>query len=322
VAAAVRTMAASQSRDFHVRGHVGRPRPLGWDVYESMWWPSDGRAPLGLVPMTPANSSRRRRAHAMAHDGPRLRFVDPRLYEGVRTTTRRRRTPRLLFTAGACPSTRGQTVAPGNVSARPPSGHQPVRTLRRLGHRPPSCCTHAVRRSSRRGDLVSAWDVLHDRFGEKAPPSTLLGVRARYPSNSSRSRLSPSLPAGLKYQASGHEQRRAEASSVSGMTTTTDPGWFGVRCVFRTSDRRPTRSASLVAGELPRHAIEQAEAEASPTAGWSRASTCASPRRTGSAPSSRRVARRSSRSCVRATSTPTTTRQLLRHRPRAQRMSE
>jgi len=113
--------------------------------------------------------------------GPRLRFVDPTgLYEGVPYHYAAAVGPHvLLFTAGACPlDDEGQTVAPGNVSAQAAQAVTNLFATLAAAGSSPSLVLHTTLyvASSRRGDLVSAWDVLHDRFGEKAPPSTLLGV--------------------------------------------------------------------------------------------------------------------------------------------------
>jgi len=179
----VRTMAAKSIPGFSTFEDTWADRaPLGWDVYDI---DVVAKATVALLsdwfPMTPANSSTSTAVPTpWLMTGPRLRFVDPTgLYEGVPYHYAAAVGPHeLLFTAGACPSTtrarrwRGQCQRPGR-----PSGHQPVRHPGG-GWVIASLVLHTTLyvASSRRGDLVSAWDVLHDRFGEKAPPSTLLGV--------------------------------------------------------------------------------------------------------------------------------------------------
>jgi enamine deaminase RidA (YjgF/YER057c/UK114 family) len=61
---------------------------------------------------------------------------------------------RLVFTAGACPlDDDGAVVAPGDVAK-----------------------TTVYVASSSRDDLVAAWGVVRDAFGDHDVPSTLLGV--------------------------------------------------------------------------------------------------------------------------------------------------
>jgi enamine deaminase RidA (YjgF/YER057c/UK114 family) len=86
---------------------------------------------------------------------------------------------RLIFLAGACPlDARGDTVAPGDYAAQAAQCVENLRvSLQDAGatlHDVVS--TRVLVASSRRGDLVTAWEVVRDAFGPHDPPSTLLGV--------------------------------------------------------------------------------------------------------------------------------------------------
>ena len=86
---------------------------------------------------------------------------------------------RLVFTAGACPlDESGGTVAPGDVPAQ---ARQCVAnlvtalaaagaTLEDVAY------TRVLVATTAREDLVAAWTVVHDAFGEHDVPSTLHGV--------------------------------------------------------------------------------------------------------------------------------------------------
>jgi len=85
----------------------------------------------------------------------------------------------LVFTAGACPlDTAGETVAPGDVAAQTAQVmdnlevalHAAGAELRDVAK------TTVYVASDRREDLLTAWSVVHDRFGDHDVPSTLLGV--------------------------------------------------------------------------------------------------------------------------------------------------
>ncbi|MFI7428329.1 RidA family protein [Micromonospora sp. NPDC049836] len=86
---------------------------------------------------------------------------------------------RLVFTAGACPlDADGRTVAPGDPAgqARQVMANLAV-ALAAAGAR----LTDVVRTtvyvaSGDRADLVAAWEVVRDAFGDHDVPSTLLGV--------------------------------------------------------------------------------------------------------------------------------------------------
>jgi len=183
--------------------------------------------------------------------------IPPASTRACRTLRGGRRTPRTAVHGRRVPlDDEGQTVAPGNVSARPPKRSPTCSPpWRRLGHRPPSCCTprctsrpHAGATSSAHGTCST---TASGRRHRRAPSSAWRASATRATRRDPGCR--PHCPAGLKYQASGHEQRRGGRSSVSGHERRRrDPGWFGVRCVFRTSDRRPTRSASPCGRRAPR----------------------------------------------------------------------
>jgi len=87
----------------------------------------------------------------------------------------------MIFTAGACPlDKQGQVVAPGDVAGqmRQAVGNLLV-TLEESGARLSDVLKTTVYvSSSRREDLVTAWNVVADAFGDHDAPSTLLGVAA------------------------------------------------------------------------------------------------------------------------------------------------
>ncbi|MGW8483445.1 RidA family protein [Microbacterium sp. NPDC055903] len=86
---------------------------------------------------------------------------------------------RLVFLAGACPlDDEGIVVAPGDYAAQ---ALRCVATLRMAldaaGARLTDVIsTRVLVASSKRDDLVAAWDVIADAFGTHDVPSTLLGV--------------------------------------------------------------------------------------------------------------------------------------------------
>lgn len=86
---------------------------------------------------------------------------------------------RLVFLAGSCPiDASGATVAPGDHAAQ---AAQCVANLRQAladaGARMRDVVsTRVLVASSRQADLVRAWEVVRDAFGEHDVPSTLLGV--------------------------------------------------------------------------------------------------------------------------------------------------
>ena len=85
----------------------------------------------------------------------------------------------LVFTAGACPlDDAGAVVAPGDIPAQ---AHRVMENLvvalRACGAELTDVAKSTVYvASSRRDDLVAAWDVVRAAFGEHDAPSTLLGV--------------------------------------------------------------------------------------------------------------------------------------------------
>jgi enamine deaminase RidA (YjgF/YER057c/UK114 family) len=86
---------------------------------------------------------------------------------------------RLVFTAGACPlDSEGRTVAPGDISAQAEQVMANLRiALRAAGAGLDDVLKTTVYvATTRREDLVTAWDVVRRHFGEHDAPSTLLGV--------------------------------------------------------------------------------------------------------------------------------------------------
>jgi enamine deaminase RidA (YjgF/YER057c/UK114 family) len=86
---------------------------------------------------------------------------------------------RLVFTAGACPlDPAGETVAPGDVAAQAEQVMRNLRTaLREAGADLEDVLKTTVYvATTRREDLVTAWDVIRRHFAEHDAPSTLLGV--------------------------------------------------------------------------------------------------------------------------------------------------
>jgi enamine deaminase RidA (YjgF/YER057c/UK114 family) len=86
---------------------------------------------------------------------------------------------RLVLTAGACPlDPAGDTVAPGDVAAQAEQVMQNLRTaLREAGADLGDVLKTTVYvATTRREDLVTAWEVVRRHFGEHDAPSTLLGV--------------------------------------------------------------------------------------------------------------------------------------------------
>ncbi|WP_076260025.1 RidA family protein [Intrasporangium flavum] len=86
---------------------------------------------------------------------------------------------RLVFAAGACPlDAAGATVAPGDIEAQ--ARHciaNLVTALAEAGARLSDVVyTRVLVATTVREDLVSAWMVVHDAFGEHEVPSTLHGV--------------------------------------------------------------------------------------------------------------------------------------------------
>jgi enamine deaminase RidA (YjgF/YER057c/UK114 family) len=86
---------------------------------------------------------------------------------------------RLAFTAGACPlDEEGKTVSPGDIAAQAEQVMANLRTaLQASGADLDDVLKTTVYvATTRREDLVAAWDVVHRHFGDHDAPSTLLGV--------------------------------------------------------------------------------------------------------------------------------------------------
>ncbi|SDS83149.1 Enamine deaminase RidA, house cleaning of reactive enamine intermediates, YjgF/YER057c/UK114 family [Microlunatus soli] len=87
----------------------------------------------------------------------------------------------LIFTAGACPlAPNGTTVAVGDVAGQ---AAQVMANLEQALADAGAALTDVMQTtvyvaSADRRDLVAAWTVVRDGFGDHAPPSTLLGVAA------------------------------------------------------------------------------------------------------------------------------------------------
>ena len=86
---------------------------------------------------------------------------------------------RVVFTAGACPlDASGATVAPGDIAAQAEQVMQNLRiALREAGADLGDVLKTTVYvATTRREDLVAAWEVVRRHFGDHDAPSTLLGV--------------------------------------------------------------------------------------------------------------------------------------------------
>ncbi|MEU3267015.1 RidA family protein [Streptomyces bacillaris] len=86
---------------------------------------------------------------------------------------------RLIFLAGSCPlDEHGNTVAVGNFAGQATRAVANLRTA--LADAGASIedviSTRVLVASARQQDLVSAWEVVRDAFGEHDVPSTLMGV--------------------------------------------------------------------------------------------------------------------------------------------------
>ena len=85
----------------------------------------------------------------------------------------------LVFTAGACPlDDQGRVVAPGDIAAQMRQALDNLRVaLEECGATVRDVLKTTVYVSStRREDLVVAWNEVASAFGDHDPPSTLLGV--------------------------------------------------------------------------------------------------------------------------------------------------
>lgn len=86
---------------------------------------------------------------------------------------------RLIYLAGACPlDSDGATVAPGDIAAQARQCVANLMTaLRDSGASLTDVIgTRVLVASTRREDLVTAWEVVRDAFGNHDVPSTLFGV--------------------------------------------------------------------------------------------------------------------------------------------------
>jgi enamine deaminase RidA (YjgF/YER057c/UK114 family) len=86
---------------------------------------------------------------------------------------------RLIFLAGACPLNEdGSTAGPGNYAAQAAKCIKNMSTaLSEAGARMEDVIsTRVLVASTKQTDLVTAWDVVRDAFGDHDVPSTLLGV--------------------------------------------------------------------------------------------------------------------------------------------------
>jgi enamine deaminase RidA (YjgF/YER057c/UK114 family) len=86
---------------------------------------------------------------------------------------------RLIFLAGACPlSEDGSTAAIGDYAGQAAKAFENMRTaLADAGASVEDVIsTRVLVASSRREDLVTAWEVVRNSFGSHDVPSTLLGV--------------------------------------------------------------------------------------------------------------------------------------------------
>jgi enamine deaminase RidA (YjgF/YER057c/UK114 family) len=88
---------------------------------------------------------------------------------------------RLIFLAGACPLNEdGSTVAVGDYAGQAAKAIENMRTA--LADAGASLedvlSTRVLVASTRQEDLVAAWEVVRDSFGDHDVPSTLMGVTA------------------------------------------------------------------------------------------------------------------------------------------------
>jgi enamine deaminase RidA (YjgF/YER057c/UK114 family) len=86
---------------------------------------------------------------------------------------------RLIFLAGACPLNEdGSTAAVGDYAGQAAKAFENMRTaLADAGASVEDVLsTRVLVASARQEDLVAAWEVVRDLFGEHDAPSTLMGV--------------------------------------------------------------------------------------------------------------------------------------------------
>jgi enamine deaminase RidA (YjgF/YER057c/UK114 family) len=88
-------------------------------------------------------------------------------------------TARFIYPAGACPlDSSGNTIGVGDYAAQAAASIDNLRTaLAAAGATLTDVVsTRVLVASARQDDLVTAWNVVRDAFGEHDVPSTLLGV--------------------------------------------------------------------------------------------------------------------------------------------------
>jgi enamine deaminase RidA (YjgF/YER057c/UK114 family) len=86
---------------------------------------------------------------------------------------------RLIFLAGACPLNEdGSTAAPGDYAGQAAKALENMQAaLAAAGASLPDVIsTRVLVASARREDLVAAWNVVREGFGDHDVPSTLMGV--------------------------------------------------------------------------------------------------------------------------------------------------
>ncbi|NNH68528.1 RidA family protein [Nocardia uniformis] len=86
---------------------------------------------------------------------------------------------RLIFLAGACPlNTDGSTAAIGDYAGQAAKAVENLRTALQEADAELEnvISTRVLVASSQQADLVEAWEVVRDAFGEHDVPSTLMGV--------------------------------------------------------------------------------------------------------------------------------------------------
>jgi len=86
---------------------------------------------------------------------------------------------RLLFLAGACPlDDDGTTAAAGDFAGQAARCIENMKQALAAAHATiyDVISTRVLVASSRRDDLVTAWEVVRDAFGDHDVPSTLVGV--------------------------------------------------------------------------------------------------------------------------------------------------
>lgn len=86
---------------------------------------------------------------------------------------------RLIFLAGACPlDADGETVGRGDVAAQAEACVETMKLALEASGATMNdvISTRVLVASTRQSDLIAAWEVVRDAFGEHDVPSTLLGV--------------------------------------------------------------------------------------------------------------------------------------------------